>query len=360
MDETWPAPTGASAAPMLLTADEFLEAELRRLAAAAGSALRVTTAVDDVVTGWGSAAAVLVGADRLAALAERHPPRRDGVHVVAPGPAATDVFRDALVVCAESVVELPAAAPSLARLLADADDEPGSSARAIGVIGGAGGAGASVLAAALAREGAARTTALLVDVDPYGAGADRLVGLEDRPGVRWGELSASGRLGGRALRDALPRDAGLSVLSFASQAGCAQAPPLAVAREVLSAARRGFGLVVLDLPRHPGEVADELMPRCDDLVVVSTLSLTALSAAARLRTRLPAVPAGLVVRGRGRGVDPETAAAVVGLPLLAAMGDQRGLDESIALGLGPARAGRGPLTRAVRSVLDHVGIGGPR
>ena len=82
--------------------------------------------------------------------------------------------------------------------------------------------------------------------------------IEEVRGVRWGELSASGRLGGRALRDALPRDGGLSVLGFAAQATSTQAPPVAVAREVLSAARRGFGLVVLDLPRYPGEVADEL------------------------------------------------------------------------------------------------------
>lgn len=360
MDETWPDPTGAFAVPVLLTADEFLETELRRHAAAAGSALRVTGLVEDVLAGWGSASTVLVGADRLAALAARHPPRRVAVHVVAPGPATTEVFRDALGVFAESVAELPDAAPWLAQVLADAGDEPGSSARTVGVIGGAGGAGASVFAAALAREGATRTSALLVDVDPYGAGVDRLVGFDDRPGVRWGELSASGRLGGRALRDALPRDGGLSVLGFAAQATSAQAPPVAVAREVLSAARRGFGLVVLDLPRYPGEVADELLPRCDDLVLVSTLSLTALSAAARLRSRLPAVPAGLVVRGRDRGVDPGTAAIAVGLPLVAAMGDQRGVDESIALGLGPVRGARGPLTRAVRTVLDHVGIGGPR
>jgi len=360
MDETWPERTGVLAAPVLLTADDLLESELRRLAAAAGSGLRVTAHVEEVLAAWGSAVTVLVGADRLAALAARHPARRAMVHVVASGQASPEVLRDALAVSAEGVAELPDAASSLTQLLADADEGPGSSARTVGVIGGAGGAGASVFAAALAREGAAHTATLLIDVDPYGAGADRLVGIDDRPGVRWDELSAEGRLSGRALREALPHEAGLSVLGYSPRAMGTVPPPVAVAREVHLAARRGFGLVVLDLPRHPGEAADDLLSRCDDLILVSTLSLTALAAAARLRSRLPAAAAALVVRGRDRGVDPETAAATVDLPLLVAMGDQRGVDESIALGLGPLRGPRGPLARAVRTVLAHVGIGGSR
>jgi hypothetical protein len=37
------------------------------------------------------------------------------------------------------------------------------------------------------------------------------------------------------------------------------------------------------------------------------------------------------------------------MPLLASMGDQRGLDEAINLGAGPARSRRGTLARAARS-----------
>jgi hypothetical protein len=46
----------------------------------------------------------------------------------------------------------------------------------------------------------------------------------------------------------------------------------------------------------------------------------------------------------------------VGLPVLAAMADQRGLAESIDLGLGPLRSRRGPLARAASDVLDRCRV----
>jgi hypothetical protein len=42
------------------------------------------------------------------------------------------------------------------------------------------------------------------------------------------------------------------------------------------------------------------------------------------------------------------------MPVLATMGDQRGLDEAINLGAGPLRSARGPLARAARKVATHV------
>jgi hypothetical protein len=36
------------------------------------------------------------------------------------------------------------------------------------------------------------------------------------------------------------------------------------------------------------------------------------------------------------------------------MGDQRGLDEAISLGIGPLRSGRGPLARAARQAADVI------
>ena len=57
---------------------------------------------------------------------------------------------------------------------------------------------------------------------------------------------------------------------------------------------------------------------------------------------------------RGRGVDHEDLAALTGLPLLAEMTDQRGLAESVDLGLGPVRGRRGPLARAAADVLAQV------
>jgi Flp pilus assembly CpaE family ATPase len=58
-------------------------------------------------------------------------------------------------------------------------------------------------------------------------------------------------------------------------------------REALSAAQRGFATVVVDLPRHPDPVSDEVLVRCDDVVLVSTLTVPAVAAAARVARRLP-------------------------------------------------------------------------
>ena len=61
---------------------------------------------------------------------------------------------------------------------------------------------------------------------------------------------------------------------------------------------------------------------------------------------------GLVVRGSG--ADPRDVARVVGAPVIAEMPDQRGLAESIDLGLGPVRSRRGPLGRTGLRVLDTL------
>jgi hypothetical protein len=50
-------------------------------------------------------------------------------------------------------------------------------------------------------------------------------------------------------------------------------------------------------------------------------------------------------------MDDETLSKAVGAPVIHRMSDQRGLAETIDLGLGPVRSRRGPLGRAASSVL---------
>lgn len=341
-----------SGRPVLVTRDAMLASDVRRLAAAAGTAVDVIESDEDALAQWAHAAVVLIGQDRVVPLSNHAPARRAGVQVVARGRVDHEVLRGALVLAAESVAELPGADELLIRSLTDARDGPRPTAPVVGVIGAVGGAGASVFAAALARVGAEVAPTLLVDADPQGAGADRMAGLEDLDGIRWDALTVSGRLGARALREALPFDDGLSTLAFAPVP--VTAPPPEVVREVVSAARRGFGLVIVDLARQPVEPATDLVGQVDLLVIVSTLTLPALAAGGRLRRRLPPIPLALVTRGPDRGVDAESLARALGLTLAAVMPDQRGVDEAIALGLGPLRGRRGPLSRAAREVLASV------
>ena len=61
---------------------------------------------------------------------------------------------------------------------------------------------------------------------------------------------------------------------------------------------------------------------------------------------------------RGRSADEHAAHRATGLPVLAAMVSQRGMDEAVDLGMGPVRSFRGPLGRAAGTVLDRLRLQG--
>lgn len=336
-----------SASVLLVSADQLLVSEVLRLAAAAGVVPEVADHVPAALRGWSRAGVVLVGADLAGDLSDAAPARRDRVQVISTGRAPDDLFRWALRLGAETVAELPRSDTWLVELLTDVGDGAVSPGRTIGVVGGAGGAGASVFAAALAGAATVHGSALVVDLDPIGAGLDRVLGVEALEGVRWDGLhQVTGRLSARSLRDALPRRDGLAVLGWPTQRD--QPLQAFAVREVLSAARRGFDAVVLDLPRHPDPLVEEVLTRCDEVVVVCPPTVAAVTAASRLVRRLPlTVGRSLVTRGTG-GVPAEDMATILGCTLLATMTDQRGLDEAIDLGLGPLAYRRGALSRAAR------------
>jgi len=337
-------------APLLVSADPLLVADVQRLCAAAGVLPEVVRDSAHALRLWTSAPVVLVGEDCAAALAASSPPRRQRVHVLGRSPVGDAMFRDALGVGAETVAGLPASETWLVELLTDAGDGGAAPGVTIGVIGGSGGAGATVFAAALSQMATRVGRTLLVDADPIGAGIDRVLGLESSDGIRWDSmLQTTGRLSSRSLREALPRTGQLSVLTWpADRSATLQAFAM---REVLSAGRRGFDAVVVDLPRHRDSVVDEAISRCEHVVLVSTLTVPGVSSAARVAHRLPeATPMRhLVTRGSRGGVTPESVSRLLRIPRLAAMADQRGLDEAINLGAGPARSRRGTLARAARS-----------
>jgi len=224
----------------------------------------------------------------------------------------------------------------------------------IGVVGGSGGSGATIFACALAQVAARSGPSVVIDADPLGPGADRILGLDLADGVRWDALGhTTGRLSARALRDSLPRRDGVAALSWYPGPQPRRLQPFS-AREALSAARRGHDTVVLDLPRAPDPLVDEIASRCDQVLVTVVTTVAGVAAAMRLCRRFPDPGAlGLVVRGPA--MDDETLARAVGSPVLQRMGDQRGLAESIDLGLGPVRSRRGPLGRAAVRVLSSLG-----
>lgn len=348
-----------SAPPLLVTRDDLLLDDLLRLAAAAGVTLDVADDSTSAMRAWSSAAVVLLGADAVGQVAEQRPPRRDGVHVVGRGPVDEKVFRNALTAGAIDVVELPASEAWLVELLTDVSDDVGDRTRhvgcTVGVIAGSGGAGATTFAAALATVSAQQEPSALVDLDPLGPGADRVVGLDGADGVRWDSLVATrGRLGSRSLRQALPEKDGLAVLTWDV------ATPVdldaASVREVLSAAQRGNDVLVVDLPRALDDVTLEVVTRCDLVLVVVAPTIVGVASAAKLLGGLRAATdrTGLVLRRGGAAIAAHQVAAALESPLVAVLPHQRRLAEHLELGLGPVPAHRSALAKAARSALRHV------
>jgi secretion/DNA translocation related CpaE-like protein len=338
-------------APLVVTRDRLLVEEVSRLAAAAGVAPDVQPPGVSVLQDWNLAPLVLVGADAADELVTLAPPRRTQVHVVA-GTQDDSTYRMALALGAERVLSLACDSDWLTERLIDAVDDGPARGRLVGVMGGSGGAGATTFSCALGQVASRSGTAVVLDADPLGPGVDRVLGLDATSGVRWSDLeSTTGRLGARALREALPAQGQLAALTWV--AGRSSPLSTAVLRESLSAARRGHDLVVVDLPRGTDPLVADVVSRCDLVVLVvsptvcGTASTTSTVARFEQRSRW-----GLVVRGRG--LDPDELVRVTGLPLLAEMADQRGVSESVDLGLGPVRSRRGPLARAAARVLAQV------
>lgn len=227
----------------------------------------------------------------------------------------------------------------------------------VAVVGARGGAGASVVAASLARAVARRRApACLVDLALVGGGLDVLLGIEQDAGVRWPDLAdARGRLDGEDLLARLPRWGTVPVVSTERGGGpepTALADVVAALAEVTSARA---GVLVLDVDRAAvgsGAAGAGLLVACDEVLVVTPLDVTGVAGAAAVRDRVDG-PAALVVRGPapGRLAGGEVADAV-GLDVAATVGWDRALAGAVERGQGPC-VGRGPVVRAGRELATR-------
>ncbi|HET7691163.1 MAG TPA: septum site-determining protein Ssd [Nocardioidaceae bacterium] len=336
--------------PLLVTDDSDLLDDLVRLSAAAGVALDVAPDLRTALRLWAGAPLVLVGQDLAPDLAAQATPRRGEVFVLA---RDEPDFRSAVALGARDVLSLPEEDDQVVELLADVGDGGARSALTIGVTGGSGGVGATTLACAVAGAAARSGRVLAMDLDPWGPGVGRVLGV-DPLGLTWRELVGSrGRLGSRALRDALPRQGDLAVL------GWGEADPTVdevAVRDVLAAAQRGHDLVVVDLPRREDPWVEEVAGRCDHVLLVAGCSVLGAASAMRALASLRAMSGSiqLVARTSGRAVPADVLASALDLPLVACLGQQRGLDEQLDLGLGPLHNPKGAVARAAAQVLERL------
>ena len=236
-------------------------------------------------------------------------------------------------------------------------------AHIMGVVGGSGGVGASVLTSAIAiRAAKAGLRVVCLDGDRLGGGLDVTLGIEQERGVRWPDLAgARGRIDGPELLRRLPSVDAVAVLSFDR----ARDVPLGaeVVRDVLAALSAVADLVVIDLPRPDHEIFVTLAPSVDAVLLLAGSGICELAGASAIAEHLiRACPeTWLCLRTSGKGSHfADTVAGALDLPLLAVVREEPSLAADLLHGVPPGSSARGGLAAAADLVLEQCVVGARR
>ena len=343
--------------PLVVTTDPLLLDDLLRLAAAGSAEVSVAVDATAAAPGWATAPFVLLGADAAPQCVLADLSARTCVILVARGSDTEPPWEYAEALRAEQVAVLPTAEAWLVDRFADHASGNPTRGRVVAVLGGRGGAGASVLATALAVTARRRgLDTLLVDADPFGGGVDLVLGWERMRGLRWPDLvDARGRVNPPALVSALPGDGSLAALSFDRSE--LNGVPVEAMAAALDAGRRGRDLVVVDLPRRFDDPSLMALTAADRAYLVVPAELRACAAARRVAAvaaiHCPALA--VVVRGPAPGgIDAEAIAQALDLPLAGILSPEPGLVRALDRGAPPGGTGRGPLAELCRLLLTDI------
>jgi secretion/DNA translocation related CpaE-like protein len=350
---------GGTRLPLIVTGDPDLLDDLLRLSAAGGTEVDVAADPAAARPRFSAAPLVMIGADQAEACLRARLPRRPRMIVVGRSGAGDAPWEVAELLGAEHVAVLPAAEPWLVDRFAE-PAPPTSTGRVLAVIGGRGGAGASILAGGLAVTAVkAGLRTLLVDADPLGGGLDLVLGWEQVDGLRWPALAgAGGRVDPPALLRALPHRGDLVLLSFARDEVLA-VPGEAMAA-TLDAARIGRDMIIADLPRQLDDAATLALQAADRAVLIVPAELRATAAAARIATTvaLHCDDLSVVVRGPAPGrLKAREIARALGLPLAGSLRPEPGLCAALERGEAPAADGRGPLADLCKRLIADLTAG---
>ena len=187
---------------LAMVAESLMRDDVDRVAAAAGVSV-VHASQPPSRQAWAGASAVLLDATGARRCAEPALPRRGHVILVSHAEPQASEWEAAIAVGAQRVMTLPADESDLVASLSEAAEsrrDDGRRGAVVAVMGGRGGAGASVFATALAQTA---SDALLVDADPWSGGIDLVLGTESEPGLRWPDLALRSTAGSTSPRCAL-------------------------------------------------------------------------------------------------------------------------------------------------------------
>jgi secretion/DNA translocation related CpaE-like protein len=311
--------------PLLVSSSMLLIDEVVRLASTVALEVQVAPDLSAAAPHWLGAPLVIIGSDvathacllgRRARVIVAHLQDDDD-----DASAQRDMWRFAVEVGAEHVVELPDGERWLVESLRQCAEGPPRNGAVVAVLGGSGGVGTSTLAVNLAVT-ASRSgmRSLLVDADPFGGGLDLVLGAEDASGARWSDLhSVSGHLPSGHLDAALPRVSDVSVLA------CARTddglPALETMTAVLESGRRSHDLVLIDCSRCTDDLLTVVVDASNAAVLVVGDHVRATAAAARryswLRTR--ANPVRIVHACSPRGISVDDVSRVLGVDVVASI-----------------------------------------
>jgi secretion/DNA translocation related CpaE-like protein len=347
---------------LLVTRDPGLLDDMLRLAEAAGVEVEVAPDAIAARSRFAAAPFVLIDVVCAAGCLRAGLPRRPGVVLVAVDNGLEPPWDVADAMGAEHIAVLPAAEPWLVDRFIQTMSTPSRGPRVVAVLGGRGGAGASVFAAGLAVT-AARSglRALLVDADPLGGGVDLVLGWEALDGLRWPALAASAPPADPPALEALPTCGELAVLSW--DRGDVFGVPAESMAAALDAGRAGCGLVVVDLPRRLDDAAALALAAADRALLVVPAELRACAAAARVAAAATAHTASLhvIVRGPAPGrLRAREICRALGLPLAGSLRPEPDLARALERGEPPAGSGKGPLAGLCRRLIAELDpTGGP-
>jgi secretion/DNA translocation related CpaE-like protein len=345
-----------------LVGDGGLLDEVLTFAAAAGCEVERVPDIAALRARWGTAPLVIVDVEGARQCRDAALGRRELVVLICAEPPPEEAWQLAVECGAERVVRLPGGEGWLVGALADVAEAPaGARGRVLAVMGGRGGAGASVFAAAVGltvlKSG---DSALLIDCDPLGGGLDLVLGAERENGLRWPDLKLrAGRVAASSLHSSLlgmTRGPGrLTLLSGAREGAGPEADAVGA---VLEAGRRAGETVICDVPRDFGDGGRAAVDRADLTVIVVPAEVRACAGAKLIARRL--LDSGrsplLVVRGPAPGgLRAEEVADAVGVPLLTAMRPEPWLAESVERGEFLPRP-HGPLAKAARAALRALAM----
>lgn len=336
--------------------DPILHPEAMHIAAATGRPIVDTTDPGDMNRHLNRVSAVLIDSGTAARI--NNEKRRDRIFLLGSDPGPAD-FKTAMKIHAEQALLLPAQTGELLTALGRDDDRLASPHRGsgsiIGVLGVAGGAGVSTLAATLARRRSLLNPTVLVDAVPSSGGIDLLLGAEESPGARWPDLGFTrGAVQAEDVLAALPT-MGEKLFVLSTARSMTVDPFVLGAAEVKAAvaclADADDPLdVVVDL--RAGDIADEVVPVLDHLVLVVPAEVRAVAAAVsqRLELQQHQVPISVVLRHRGwSGMDVAAVEKILGTCVIAEVGTISRLPKSVEMhGL------TGVLPRALVTVADAI------